>query len=251
MSTHNAPPSSPLETELPKRLLVIDDDVPLCTLVAEFLERDGFDVSLAHDGITGLDRAFEPAWQAIVLDVMLPGLGGFEVLRRLRERCRTPVIMLTARGEPVDRIVGLEMGADDYVPKPVDPRELAARIRAVLRRSDPDASAAGPAARLRVNAITIDPSARDAWHGNRLLDLTTIEFDLLLALARAAGRVVTREELSPTVLGRPYSPLDRSLDVHVSNLRRKLGDGRPGVALLKTIRSTGYLLSLPSPTPEN
>lgn len=231
------------ESEPQKRLLVIDDDVPLCTLIAEYLERDSFDVSLAHDGIAGLERAVEPGWQAIILDVMLPGISGFEVLRRLRERCRTPVLMLTARGEPVDRIEGLEMGADDYVPKPVDPRELAARLRAVLRRSDPTS----PAAQLRVDAITVDPAAREAWHRDVRLELTTVEFDLLLALARAAGQVVTREELSRSVLGREYSPLDRSLDVHVSNLRRKLGGDRPGETQLKTVRSTGYLLTRSSP----
>lgn len=246
---HDGPPG-PTEAETSKRLLVIDDDVPLSTLIAEFLEREGFEVALAHDGTTGLDRALETSWQAIVLDVMLPGLGGFEVLRRLREQSRTPVIMLTARGESVDRIVGLEMGADDYVPKPVDPRELAARIRAVLRRSDPEAHAASPATRVSVDAITIDPGTRDAWHEDRLLDLTTVEFDLLLVLARAAGRVVSREELSRSVLGRPYSPLDRSLDVHVSNLRRKLNGGQSGATVLKTVRNAGYQLTRSSSATE-
>lgn len=253
MSTiHDAPshdaPSGPAETELRKRLFVIDDDVAFCALVAEFLERDGFEVSLAHDGVSGLERALQSNWHAIVLDVMLPGLTGFDVLRRLRERSRIPVIMLTARGEPVDRIVGLEMGADDYVPKPVDPRELAARIRAVLRRSESRAGASD--APLRVDAITINPGSREAWHENRVLELTTVEFDLLFALARAAGRVVSRESLSRSVLDRPYSPLDRSLDVHVSNLRRKFGVGRDGGTLLKTVRNAGYMLTRSSNAPE-
>jgi two-component system OmpR family response regulator len=218
-------------------LLLIDDDVELCHLVAEFLTGEGFEVETVHEGRRGLEIALEGRHQAIILDVMLPGLGGFEVLRRIRERKRTPILMLTARGEHVDRIVGLELGADDYVPKPFDPRELAARIRAVLRRMEPTPASE----RIVVGAIAVDPASRQAWCGGRLVELTPVEFDLLLALARSAGRVLSRDELSRAALGRPYLPLDRSVDTHVSNLRRKLGASE--ALHLRTVRSAGYILS--------
>jgi two-component system, OmpR family, response regulator CpxR len=225
-----------------RRLLVIDDDVELCELVAEFLAREGFSAEFAHDGERGLEAALAGEHQAIILDVMLPRLGGFEVLRRVRERKRTPILMLTARGDHVDRIVGLEMGADDYIPKPFDPRELVARLRAVLRRTEatpPEASAADP---LTVDDLRLDPSAREAWRGRQRLDLTAVEFDLLATLMRSAGRVVSRDELSRAVLGRAFQAFDRSIDMHVSHLRRKLGDA-PGGMLIKTVRSAGYLLA--------
>ena len=225
-----------------RRLLVIDDDVELCALVAEFLRREGFEADLVHDGPRGLEAALAGDYEAIVLDVMLPGLGGFEVLRRVRERKRTPILMLTARGEHVDRIVGLEMGADDYVPKPFDPRELVARIRAVLRRAAAPVEPAPEVARIAAGGITVDQDAREAWSGGRRLDLTTVEFDLLVTLVRAAGRVVSREELSRAALGRGFNPLDRSVDMHVSNLRRKLEAGAGEATPIKTVRSAGYLL---------
>jgi two-component system response regulator CpxR len=225
-----------------KQLLVIDDDTELCALLAEFLEREGFGTELVHDGVRGLEAALEGHHQAIILDVMLPGLPGFEVLRRIRERMRTPVLMLTARGDQVDRVVGLEMGADDYVPKPFDPRELAARVRAVLRRTESPAQPDAGAERIVVGAIVVDPGAREAWCGTRGLTLTPVEFDLLLALARSAGRVSSRDELSRTVLGRAYDPSDRSVDTHVSNLRRKLGTDSGGAPLIRTVRGAGYML---------
>ena len=225
-----------------RRLLIIDDDVELCVLVAEFLRREGFEMDLVHDGPGGLEAALAGDHQAIVLDVMLPGLGGFEVLRRIRERKRTPILMLTARGDHVDRIVGLEMGADDYVPKPFDPRELVARIRAVLRRAAAPAEPVSDAGRITAGGITVDLDAREAWHGRRRLELTTVEFDLLVTLVRAAGRVVSREELSRAALGREFNPLDRSVDMHVSNLRRKLEAGGGEATPIKTVRSAGYLL---------
>jgi two-component system, OmpR family, response regulator CpxR len=220
----------------------VDDDVELCQLLAEYFKREGFAADLVHDGPRGLEAALAGDHQAIVLDVMLPGLDGFEVLRRLRERKRTPVLMLTARGDHVDRVVGLELGADDYVPKPFDPRELVARIRAVLRRAGAPAGPAPEAGRLAAGGITLDLDAREAWFARRRLDLTTVEFDLLAALARAAGRVVSREELSRAALGREYSPLDRSVDMHVSNLRRKLDPDAAEATPIKTVRSAGYLL---------
>ncbi len=231
----------------PRRLLVIDDDVELCELVAQFLAREGFELVMVHDGPGGLAAALAQDWQAIVLDVMLPGMGGFEVLRKLRERKRTPVLMLTARGDHVDRVVGLEMGADDYVPKPFDPRELVARIRAVLRRSEPAQGGDGTVERLEVGDLVADPGAREAWRAGRRLDLTAVEFDLLVVLLRAAGQVVSRDAISRVALGRSFHPLDRSVDMHLSNLRRKLGTG--GTRLIKTVRGSGYQLARPSGAP--
>lgn len=230
-----------------RRLLVIDDDVELCELVAEFLAREGFAAEFAHDGDRGLAAALEGSHQAIILDVMLPKLGGFEVLRRIRERKRTPILMLTARGDHVDRIVGLEMGADDYIPKPFDPRELVARLRAVLRRVEGPPPGEGQQEPLVVDDLRLDSGAREAWRGRRRLDLTAVEFDLLAALMGAAGRVVSRDELSRAALGRAFQAFDRSVDMHVSHLRRKLGDGA-GDALIKTVRSAGYLLARRSAT---
>ena len=239
------PPQAPdptAESGPSKRLLVIDDDTELCALVAEYLEREGFEADLVHDGTKGLAAALEGNYQVIILDVMLPGLGGFEVLRRIRERKGTPVVMLTARGDHVDRIVGLEMGADDYVPKPFDPRELVARIRAVLRRVEPATGLGAPGERIVAGAITMDPASRDVWCESQLVELTPVEFELLVVLARSAGRVVGREELSRTALGREYNPLDRSVDTHISNLRRKLGEDQRETPLIKTVWRTGYLL---------
>jgi two-component system response regulator CpxR len=228
------------------RLLVVDDDVELCGLVGEFLEREGFEAEFAHDGPGGLARALAGGHQAVILDVMLPGLGGFDVLRRLREHRKVPVLMLTARGDHVDRIVGLEMGADDYVPKPFDPRELVARIRAVLRRSRGHAAPGPEGARLRVGDLALDPGSREAWRQGRPLDLTAVEFDMLAVFLREAGRVVSRDALSRAALGRAFHPYDRSVDMHVSHLRRKLGSGPAGSALIKTVRSAGYLLARPA-----
>jgi two-component system response regulator CpxR len=235
-------PDPAADREPARRLLVIDDDVELCALVAEFLQREGFETDLVHDGIRGLEAALAGDHQAIVLDVMLPGLGGFEVLRRIRERKRTPLLMLTARGDHVDRIVGLEMGADDYVPKPFDPRELVARIRAVLRRAAAQVEPAPGTGRIETGGITVDPNTREAWCGRHRLDLTTVEFELLIVLARSAGRVVSREEISRAVLGREFNPQDRSVDLHVSHLRRKLEAGAGDATPIKTVRSAGYLL---------
>ncbi len=220
---------------MPPRILLIDDDTELCSLLKEFLKREGFELEAEHDGTRGLERALREQPSLIVLDVMLPGLDGFEVLRRLREKSRAPVVMLTARGEDVDRIIGLELGADDYLPKPFNPRELAARVRAILRRIEarPDAAAG----KLEVNGVTLDPSSRQVTRDGRPVEMTTFEFDILELLMRAAGRPVSRDELMERIYNRPATAFDRSVDMHVSHLRRKLEDGR---TLIKTVRGVGY-----------
>jgi two-component system, OmpR family, response regulator CpxR len=217
------------------RLLLIDDDIELCGLLAEFLKGEGFSVECAHEGHRGLDRALHGSFQLIILDVMLPGLDGFEILRRLRQQSRVPVLMLTARGEDVDRIVGLELGADDYLPKPFNPRELVARARAILRRYEPRTPSAAP--RLEVNGVTLDPATRQVTVGGRGVDLTTFEFDVLELLMRAAGRVLSRDDLMENLYNRKATPFDRSIDMHISHLRRKLESNRE---LIKTIRNVGY-----------
>ncbi len=221
------------------RILVVDDDLELCELLTEYLEREGYEVEAAYDGETAAERAVTGDCDLVVLDVMLPGLNGFEVLRRIRDRSPVPVVMLTARGEEVDRIVGLEMGADDYLPKPFNPRELAARIRAVLRRIDrPQGEGAGEV--LTVGDLTLDLGARTARRDGTEVQLTGVEFSLLEVLVRRAGSVVERDELSRQVLGRRASAFDRSLDVHLSNLRKKLGARPDGTERIKTVRGVGY-----------
>ena len=221
------------------RVLVVDDDLELCELLTEYLGGEGFAVDSVHDGAAGADRATAGGHDLVVLDVMLPGLNGLDVLRRIRESSDVPVVMLTARGEEVDRIVGLEIGADDYLPKPFNPRELAARMRAVLRRT-----AAGhddrTEERLEVADLRLDPARRSARRADDEVELTGIEFELLAVLVRSAGKVVSRDELSRSALGRRASPFDRSLDVHVSNLRRKLGPLPDGGDRIKTVRGVGY-----------
>jgi two-component system response regulator CpxR len=219
------------------RLLLIDDDRELCALLREFLEGEGHEVRARHDGDSGLADACADEPDLVVLDVMLPGLNGLDVLRELRGRSEVPVVMLTARGDDVDRIVGLELGADDYVPKPFNPRELSARIRAVLRRAEVTAAAPD---RLRVGDLELDSGARTARCSDREIELTGVEFSLLEMMVREAGRVVARDELSQQVLGRRASTFDRSLDVHLSNLRRKLGPRPDGSERIKTVRGVGY-----------
>lgn len=219
------------------RILVVDDDRELCELVSEYLEREDFKVEAVHEGHEGVRKALSGEYALIVLDVMLPRLNGFEALRRIRERSRTPALMLTARGEDVDRIVGLELGADDYLPKPFNPRELLARIRAILRRAKP---APSPRERLSVGDLELDTGARVVRRAGKPVELTSVEFSLLEVLLRAVGRVVTREELAQSVLGREFTPFDRTIDVHVSNLRKKLGH-RTGAERIQTVRSAGYI----------
>ena len=229
------------------KILIIDDDVELCELVGEYLTREGFEVEAAHNGDKGLERSLSGQHALVVLDLMLPGMTGLDVLRRLRGESRIPVLILTARGEDVDRIVGLEIGADDYLAKPFNPRELLARVRAILRRSQ-----AGPAAAaspVTVGDLELDPGARTVTRGGKPLELTAVEFSLLEALLRSAGQVVTREFLAQTVLGRRFVAYDRSIDMHVSKLRKKLGslpdsDGER----IKTVRGVGYIYARSSET---
>jgi two-component system response regulator CpxR len=229
------------------RILVVDDDVELCSLVGEYLEPEGFGVESVFDGERGLERALSGEHPLVVLDIMLPGMNGLEVLRRIRSTSRVPVLLLTARGEDVDRIVGLEVGADDYLPKPFNPRELVARIRAILRRtqtSERSGDARVPEV-LHVGDIELDPATRTVRQQGKAVELTSVEFNLLQVLLREAGRVVTRERLVDAVLGRKFSPFDRSIDMHVSKVRKKLGDSEGGPDHIKTVRGVGYIFAHP------
>ncbi len=227
------------------RILVIDDDVELCDLLKDYLKLEGFEVEAVQNAEAGAGRALSGEHALVVLDVMLPGISGFEVLRRIRERSGIPVLMLTARGDDVDRIVGLEMGADDYLPKPFNPRELVARVRAIKRRTAPEAakagSAGGAADRINVGDIELDRASRRVLRSGQDIGLTAVEFNLLEELLIAAGQLVSREDLSKKVLGHGLSPYDRSIDVHVSNLRKKLGRDACGTERIKTVRGMGYI----------
>ena len=227
-------------------VLVVDDDAELCQLLSEYLTTEGYLVDAVHTGLAGVERALSGEYALVVLDVMLPDIKGFEVLRRVRARSSTPILMLTARGDEQDRILGLQMGADDYLPKPFNPRELSARIEAVLRRSRPDPAANEPraAAPIVVDDVSVDLGARVVQRGGEQIELTTVEFDLLVALLQSAGRVVARDEMVRTVLRREFSPFDRSIDTHVSNLRRKLGPMPDGVERIKGVRGIGYQYAL-------
>jgi DNA-binding response OmpR family regulator len=230
-------------------ILVIDDDIELCELLTDYLRPEGFDVESVHDARHGVERALSGEHALVVLDVMLPGISGFDVLRHIRGRSRIPVLMLTARGDDVDRIVGLEMGADDYLPKPFNPRELVARIRAIQRRAEQET--AKPAqkeisVRIAVGDVELDAGTRRVVRAGEVIELTALEFNLLEELLLNAGRMVPRTELARKVLGRVLSAYDRSIDVHISSLRKKLGHEVSGVERIKTIRSMGYLYTQPS-----
>jgi two-component system, OmpR family, response regulator CpxR len=225
-----------------QRVLVIDDDIGLCELVAEYLEPEGYKVEAVHDGEAGVERALSAEHELAVLDVMLPGINGFEVLRRIRARSRLPVVMLTARGDDVDRIVGLEIGADDYLPKPFNPRELVARINAVLRRARPDEQLEKQTREtLNVGDLEMDERTRTVRRTGEAVELTAVEYDLLKRLLQEPGHVITKEELVKDVLHRNLSPFDRSIDMHVSNLRKKLGHHARGMERIKTVRGVGYI----------
>jgi DNA-binding response OmpR family regulator len=218
------------------QVLLADDDAELGAMLKEYLEREGFGVTLVHDGESAARAALSGSHQIVVLDVMMPRVDGIEALRRIRQASRVPVIMLTARGDDIDRIIGLELGADDYVPKPCTPRELAARLRAILRRARPQPEAGGP---VSVSGLTLWPEKRRVeWRG-KPIELTSMQFNVLEVLMRNAGRVVTKKELSEQALGRPLARFDRSLDVHLSSIRQKLGEG---AELIHTVRGTGYHL---------
>lgn len=226
-----------------EQILLIDDDVQLCKLLAERLATERYEMETVHDGSRGLERALAMQHALVVLDLMLPGMSGLDVLRRLRAASPVPVLILTARGEDSDRILGLEMGADDYVPKPFNPRELVARIRAILRRTGRTETPAGP---LAVGDLRIDPTVREAWSEGLPLSLTSAEFSLLETFMREPGHVLSREHLTDSVLGRKLGPFDRVIDVHVSNLRKKLGMPHGGQRI-KAVRGSGYLFA-PRPT---
>ena len=229
------------------RILLIEDDQRLCHLVQKYLQDMGYAVSMRHTGPAGLELALKESFHAIILDVMLPGLDGFEVLRRLRAHSSVPVLMLTGRGEEADRIVGLEMGADDYLPKTFSTRELLARLRAVLRRSilSTHALAEKQNGPVVVGDLVVDPGAHTATLAGQPLILTRQEFDLLLALARSSGRVKTREQLLLEVADRDFEAFDRSVDVQISAIRKKLGDDPKAPRWIETIRGVGYLFKKP------
>ena len=229
-----------------EHVLVIDDDVELCSLVSRFLVREGFHIDAVNGGAQGIERALSGEYALVVLDVMMPEMSGFDVLRRIRAESPMPVLMLTARGDALDRVLGLEMGADDYLPKPFSPPELAARIRAILRRAKPGATPQGAgSSTITIGDIELDTGARVVRHGHQLVNLTTVEFDLLETLMRAAGQVVSREKLTRDILGREFSPFDRSIDTHVCNLRKKIGPLPDGTDRIKGVRGIGYLYALP------
>jgi DNA-binding response OmpR family regulator len=234
------------------RILVIDDDVDLCDLLTDYLTPEGLEVEAVYEGERGAARALSGDHALVVLDVMLPGISGFDVLRRIRAGSKVPVLMLTARGDEVDRIVGLEMGADDYLPKPFNPRELVARIRAIQRRVEPRRDLPPGSGKVGdtvvVGDVQLEPGARAVLQGGRPVDLTSVEFALLELLLRTAGRVVAREDLAKEVLGRRLTPYDRSIDVHISSLRRKLGHQVGDMERIKTVRGTGYIYTLPPDT---
>jgi DNA-binding response OmpR family regulator len=225
------------------RILIVDDDVDLCELVQQYLEGEGFGVEAVHNGDTGLQRALANSYALVVLDVMLPGMGGLDVLRNLRQHSQVPVLILTARGDEVDRIIGLEIGADDYLPKPFNPRELIARIRAILRRAH-EIERKEPG-RLSVGDLEMDLGAHTVRRDGEAIELTAVEFSLLEHLLRSAGHVVSREQLAQSVLGRKFVAWDRSLDVHVSKLRKKLGERVDERERIKTVRGVGYIYTTP------
>lgn len=230
------------------KVLLVDDDVELSAMLKEYLEHDEFEVDAVHDGVSGVAQALSGRYALVVLDVMLPRLNGVDALRQIRQQSRIPILMLTARGDDMDRVVGLELGADDYVPKPCTAREISARVRAILRRSGggggssetETASPALTAAVLHVGPLSLWPAQRRAqWHG-AALDLTSAEFTLLEVLAHHAGCLVSRRNLSEQVLGRPLERYDRSIDVHISSLRQKLGLRADGRSWIQTVRGMGY-----------
>lgn len=228
------------------RVLIIDDDRKLCRLIRDYLSPMGYNVEAVHTGPEGVERATAETWQAVILDLMLPGMDGFEVLKRIRARSEVPVLMLTARGDEADRIVGLEIGADDYLPKTFSTRELLARLRAVTRRSIRSTPSEESAPEeIRVGSIRILPDTRKALLNDTPLDLTPVEFDLLTSLARAKGRVRSREALLEEIRDRNYDVFDRSIDVHISAVRRKLDDDPKEPRFIRTYRGAGYMLINP------
>jgi len=228
-------------------LLIVDDDVDLCEVLTRYLEAEDFRVSAAHTGGEGVRAGLEGSYELIVLDVMLPDRKGFDVLKDIRQRARTPVLMLTAKGDEFDRVLGLELGADDYLTKPFSPRELVARISAILRRSgwQSDNNNGLRPPRITSGDLELDLAARIVSKAGEPLNLTSAEFDLLHMFFEAPGQVLTRDKLVERVLGREFSPFDRSIDFHITNLRRKLGPQPNGAERIRSVRGTGYLYAWP------
>lgn len=229
-------------------VLLIDDDTELSKLLEEYLQSEQFELEAAHDGPSGLDKALANHYAAVILDVMLPGMSGLDVLKQLRQKSSVPVLMLTARGSELDRILGLELGADDYLPKPFNPRELVARLRAILRRAS--GLGGGAASQpIHLAGVELHPESRSVTCSGKPVNLTGAEFDLLYTFLRTPGKIISREDLTQAALGRPMSPMDRSIDVHVSNLRRKLGSYEGDQERIKAIRGSGYVYLLPGEQP--
>lgn len=227
------------------RILIVDDDVELCGLLTEFLGAEGYEIEACNRGGGAAERATSGRYALVILDVMLPEVNGLDILKQVRRTSEIPVILLTARGDDVDRIVGLELGADDYLPKPFNPRELLARMHAVLRRLQPR-QADGETRVMAVGDLVLDAGARTVTCNGAPVALTTIEFEVLQALLAAAGQVVSRESLAQDVLGRELDPFDRSIDMHISKLRRKLGEPAEGGERIKTVRGVGYIYAQPA-----
>ena len=224
------------------RILLVDDDVPLCELLQEYLQQENLDVDLIHRGDQVLAATETTHYDLVVLDVMLPGVTGTEVLRQIRTKSTLPILMLTARGDDIDRIIGLEMGADDYLPKPCNPRELLARIRAILRRAQAQDDAGPGNQPLLIDDLELEPASRSLKSAGNPIELTSTEFSLLQILMQSAGQIVSKERLSEDGLGRPLGRYDRSIDMHLSNIRRKLGPDAEGETRIETVRGIGYLI---------
>lgn len=226
------------------KVLIVDDDVDLTVMLSQFLIREGFQVLSVHDGETGVAQAIGGDYSVVVMDIMMPRISGIEALRRIRSSSNVPVLMLTARGDNIDRIVGLDMGADDYVPKPFNPGELVARIRAILRRVDGRnlAATSRGARELHAGGLTLWPGSRRAqWHDHPL-ELTGTEYTLLEVLARHAGQLISKQEISMQAFGQPLGPFDRRIDVHISSIRQKLGVRSDGQSWIQSVRGQGYQL---------
>lgn len=223
----------------PQKILIIDDDVELATLLIDYLSLEGFEAKSAQNGLDGLTMLANDDFDLIVLDVMMPGMSGTETLTKIREKYKTPVLMLTARGDPVDRILGLELGADDYVPKPCTPRELVARMRAILRRTSANDNSSGP---VQVGKLSIDLSQRRVTYDSQPIAFTGTELALIEMLARHAGEPVAKADIYPRILGRPLGRYDRAIDVHISSIRHKLAEFAHDDILIESVRGVGYQL---------
>lgn len=223
-----------------EKILLIDDDVELVEMVRDYLTQEGFEVTMVHDGESGVREALSGRHAIAVLDVMMPGINGIEVLRRIRSESSMPILMLTARGDDTDRILGLELGADDYVPKPCTARELTARIRAILKRAGTKGEVSARA--IKVGELVVWPEKRKVEKAGKPVELTSTEFGLLEVLVRNAGQVVSKEELSEQALGRPLMRFDRSVDMHMCNIRQKLGEASDGRSCIQTVIRKGYML---------